>query len=59
MQYLGASALPMRRYLRTVLRDRLVARTISLTDFFSRRCIRKTLPIMAMVITPLAPARCE
>jgi hypothetical protein len=26
--------------------------TISRTDFFSRKCIRLTLPIMAMVITP-------
>jgi hypothetical protein len=33
---LGASALPMRRYLRTVLRAKLVALTISRTDFFSR-----------------------
>jgi hypothetical protein len=34
------------------LRDKLVSRTISRTDFVSRKCIRLTLPIMAMVITP-------
>ena len=39
-------------HLRTVLRDKLVSRTISRTDFFSRKYIRRTLPIMAMVITP-------
>ncbi len=37
---------------RNELRDKLVSRTISRTDFFSRKCIRRTLPIMAMVITP-------
>jgi len=36
-------------HLRTVLRDKLVSRTISRTDFFSRKYIRLTLPIMAMV----------
>jgi hypothetical protein len=35
-----------------VLRDKLVSRTISRTDFFWRKYIRLTLPIMAMVITP-------
>ena len=39
-------------HLRTVLRDKLVSRTISRTDFFSRKYIRLTLPIMAMVISP-------
>jgi len=34
-RYFGASALPMRRYLRTVLRDKLVALTISRTDFLA------------------------
>jgi hypothetical protein len=38
--------------LRTVLRDRLVSRAISRTVLFWRWCIRRTLPIMAMVITP-------
>ena len=57
-RYFGASALPMRRYLRTVFLARLVALTISRTDFFSRWRIRKTLPIMAMVITPRTPPRC-
>ena len=51
----GSSTLSVRRYLRTVLRDRLVASAISRTDFLSRRCIRSTLPIMAMVITPDTP----
>jgi hypothetical protein len=37
--------------LRTVLRDKLVSRAISQTDFFSRKNIRLTSPIMAMVIT--------
>jgi hypothetical protein len=41
--------------LRTVLRARLVASAISRTDFLSWRCIRSTLPIMAMVITPDTP----
>jgi hypothetical protein len=44
--------------LRTVFLARLVALTISRTDFFSRCRIRKTLPIMAMVITPHTPRRC-
>lgn len=39
----------------TVLRDRLVALAISRTDLFSRWCIRRTLPIMAMVINPHSP----
>ena len=34
------------------MRDKLVSRTISRTDFFSRKYIRRTLPIMPMVITP-------
>jgi len=51
----GSSTRSVRRYLRTVLRARLVAFTISRTDFLSRRCIRSTLPIMAMVITPDTP----
>ena len=37
---------------------RLVALTISRTDFFSRWRIRKTLPIMAMVINPHTPPLC-
>ncbi len=45
-------------HLRTVLRDRLVALEISRTDFFWRNHIRRTLPIMAMVITPHTPPRC-
>jgi hypothetical protein len=54
-RYFGSSTFASRSYFRTVLRDRLVALTISRTDFFSRRCIRRTLPIMAMVITPRTP----
>jgi hypothetical protein len=38
---------------------KLVALTISRTDFFSRWRIRRTLPIMAMVITPHTPPLCE
>src|ERR1700677_2695855 len=34
-----------------VLRDRLVLRAISLIDAFSRKCIRRTLAYMLMVIT--------
>ncbi len=34
--YFGASALPMRKYLRTVFLAKLVALTISRTDLFSR-----------------------
>ena len=51
----GSSTLSVRRYLRTVLRAKLVASAISRTDFLSRRCMRSTLPIMAMVITPDTP----
>ena len=39
-------------HLRTVLRDKLVIRAISRTDFFWRCRIRRTFPIMTMVITP-------
>ena len=35
-----------------VLRDKPVKRAISRTDFMPRRCSRRTLPIMLMVITP-------
>jgi hypothetical protein len=56
--YFGASALPRRSYLRTVFLAGPVALTISCTDFFSRCRIRKTLPIIAMVITPHTPPRC-
>ena len=45
------------RHARAVLRDKLVSRTISLTDLFSRKHIRLTLPIMVMVITPFPPAQ--
>jgi hypothetical protein len=51
-RYLGSSCTAAFTHLRTVLRDKLVSRTISRTDFFSRKYIRLTLPIMAMVITP-------
>jgi hypothetical protein len=51
-RYLGSSSTGALSHLRTVLRDRLVSRTISRTDFFWRKYIRLTLPIMAMVITP-------
>jgi len=54
-RYCGSSTFFTRRYLRTVLRDKLVARTISRTDFFSRKCIHRTLPVMAMVITSCIP----
>jgi hypothetical protein len=36
-----------------VLRDKLVIREISRMDFFWRWNIRRTLPSMAMVITPV------
>jgi hypothetical protein len=42
--------------LRTVFLARLVALAISRTDFFSRWCIRKTLPIITMVITHTPPS---
>jgi len=51
-RYLGSSSTGVFNHLRTVLRDKLVSRTISRTDLFSRKYIRLTLPIMAMVITP-------
>ena len=51
-RYLGSSSTGAFNHLRTVLRDKLVSRTISRTDLFSRKYIRLTLPIMAMVITP-------
>ena len=51
-RYFGSSSTAAFSHLRTVLRDKLVSRTISRTDFFSRKYIRRTLPIMAMVITP-------
>jgi hypothetical protein len=51
-RYRGSSSTGALSHLRTVLRDRLVSRTISRTDLFSRKYIRLTLPIMAMVITP-------
>jgi hypothetical protein len=38
-----------------VLRDRLVARAISLIDLPCRKRIERILPIMAMVITPSSP----
>ena len=40
-------------HLLMVLRDKLVIREISRMDFFWRRNIRRTLPSMAMVITPV------
>ena len=51
-RYLGSASTGVFNHLRTVLRDKLVSRTISRTDFFWRKNIRRTLPIMAMVITP-------
>ena len=53
--YFGGCATGVRRYFLTVLRDRLVALAISRTDLLSRWCIRRTLPIMAMVINPHTP----
>jgi hypothetical protein len=54
-RYFGGYATDVRKYSRTVLRDRLVALAISRTDLFSLWCIRRTLPIMAIVITPGTP----
>jgi len=54
-RYCRSSTASTRRYLRIVLRDSPVARTISRTDFFCRRCIRRTLPIISMVIILLLP----
>jgi len=51
-RYLGSSSTAALSHLRTVLRDKLVSRTISRTEFFLRKNIRLTLPITAMVITP-------
>ena len=51
-RYFGSFSTAACNHLRTVLRDKLVSRTISRTDSFSRKYIRRTLPIMAMVITP-------
>ena len=51
-RYFGSSSTGAFSHLRTVLRDKLVNPKISRTDFFSRKYIRLTLPIMAMVITP-------
>ena len=48
----GSPVTGFRNHLRTVLRDKLVIRAISLTDFCWRKCNRRTFPIMAMVITP-------
>ena len=50
-RYRGSSSTGALSHLRTVLRDMLVSRTISRTDFFWRKNIRLTLPIIAMVIT--------
>jgi len=50
--YFGSPVTGVRNHLRTVLRDKLVIRAISLTDFCWRKCNRRTFPIMAMVITP-------
>ena len=54
--YFGSWTCSMRRYLRTVLRDRLVVREISRTDFSWRKRIRRILPIIVMVITSHIPA---
>jgi hypothetical protein len=51
-RYFGSLCIGALNHLRTVLRDKLVMRAISRTDFFWRCRIRRTLPIMAMVITP-------
>ncbi len=48
----GSPVTGFRNHLRIVLRDKLVIRPISLTDFCWRKCNRRTFPIMAMVITP-------
>jgi hypothetical protein len=52
----ACSARAVRRSHLGTVRDKLVSRTISRTDFFSRKYIRLTLP-MAMVITPPLPLK--
>jgi hypothetical protein len=51
-RYLGSPVTGAVNHFCTVLRDKLVIRAISRTDFFWRKCSRRTLPIIAMVITP-------
>jgi hypothetical protein len=54
-RYFGAApALALSHFL-IVLRDRLVSLAISLIDLPSRKCIARTLPSKAMVITSRIP----
>ena len=50
--YFGAASNGSRSHFEIVFLESPVRRAISRTDFLSRRCIRRTLPIMSMVITP-------
>ena len=50
-RYLGSRFTGALSHVRIVLRDKLVIRAISRSDFLSRKYIRRILPIIAMVIT--------
>jgi hypothetical protein len=55
LRYFGAPCNGSRSHFATVLRDKPVSREISRSDFLPRRCNRRILPIMSMVITPRSP----